>query len=64
MRIKFIIISVGVLLFLILNTPVHAQEPIYWDVVQKIMVEAFEHSQVMENASWLCDVFGPRNTKT
>jgi hypothetical protein len=40
------------------------QEPVYWDVVQKIMEEAFEHSQVMENASWLCDVFGPRNAKT
>ena len=40
------------------------QEPVYWDVVQKIREEAFEHSQVMENASWLCDVFGPRNAKT
>ena len=31
-----------------------AEEKVYWDVVQKIMEEAFEHSQVMENASWLC----------
>jgi carboxypeptidase Q len=63
MRIKFIL-WIGVLLLFILITSAPAQEPIYWDVVQKIMEEAFEHSQVMENASWLCDVFGPRNTKT
>ena len=41
-----------------------AQEPVYWDVVQQIMEEAFENSQVMENASWLTDVFGPRNSKS
>jgi hypothetical protein len=63
MRKKFII-SVGVLFFLVSITNAPAQEPIYWDVVQKIMDEAFDSSQVMENASWLCDVFGPRNTKT
>jgi len=40
---------------------VHVQEPVYWDVVQKIMNEAFENSHVMENASWLTDVFEPRN---
>jgi hypothetical protein len=37
---------------------------IYCDVVQKIMEGAFEHSHVMENASWLCDVFGPRKAKS
>ena len=41
-----------------------AQEPVYWDVVQQIMEEAFENSHVMENASWLTDVFGPRNSKS
>ena len=41
-----------------------AQEPVYWDIVQQIREEAFENSQVMENASWLCDVFGPRNAQT
>jgi carboxypeptidase Q len=49
---------------ILLVSSVQAQEPVYWDVFQKIMEEAFEHSQVMENASWLTDVFGPRNFKT
>jgi carboxypeptidase Q len=43
---------------------VSAQEPVYWDVVQELTEEAFENSEVMENASWLTDVFGPRNEKT
>ena len=51
-------------MLLMLVSNVNAQEPVYWDVVQKIMEEAFEHSQVMENASWLTDVFGPRNAKS
>ncbi len=41
-----------------------AQEPVYWDAVDKIMEEAFERSEVMENASWLTDVYGPRNSKS
>ena len=36
----------------------------HWDVVDQIMEEAFENSDVMENASWLVDVFAPRNTKS
>ena len=53
------------LIILILSvSSVHAQEPVYWDVVQKIMEEAFENSQIMENASWLSDVYGPRNAKS
>ena len=43
---------------------IHAQEPVHWDVVDRIMDEAFENSEVMENASWLVDVFAPRNTKS
>lgn len=56
--------KIGLYVLLVVVTSVSAQEPIYWDVFQKIMEEAFENSRVMENASWLCDVFGPRNTKT
>jgi len=56
--------KIGLCVLLLVVSSVSAQEPIYWDVFQKIMEEAFENSQVMENASWLCDVFGPRNTKT
>ena len=41
-----------------------AQEQIHWDVVDQIMDEAFENSEIMENASWLVDVFAPRNTKS
>ena len=42
----------------------YAQEAVHWDVVDQIMDEAFENSDVMENASWLVDVFAPRNTKS
>ena len=55
---------VGLFMLLMSVSSVHAQEPVYWDVVQKIMEEAFENSQAMENASWLSDVFGPRNAKS
>ncbi len=54
----------GMLLTVLVASSVFAQEPVYWDVVDKIMEEAFEHSEVMENVSWLADVFGPRNVKT
>ena len=37
-----------------------AQEPIHWDVIQKIRVEGFYNSRVMEIASYMTDVFGPR----
>jgi len=43
---------------------VSKQEPVYYDVVQKIMDYEFENSDVMENANWLCNIFGPRNVKT
>jgi len=39
-------------------------EPVYYDVVQKIMDYEFANSDVMANADWLCNVFGPRNVKT
>ncbi len=51
------------LIFAVVSS-VSAQEPVYWDVVEKIMEEAFENSDVMENASWLVDVFAPRNAKS
>jgi len=55
---------VGILIAVLLTSTVSAEEKIHWDVVDKIMEEAFENSQVMENASWLADVFGPRNMNT
>ena len=39
-----------------------AQEPVYWDVVDRIRTEGFENSEVMENAGYLADVIGPRFT--
>ncbi len=45
-------------------TPTPEPEPVYWDAVGQIMEEAFERSEVMEVASWLTDVFGPRNSKS
>ena len=57
-------ITMCLLVTLIFVSSVFAQEPVDWDVVDKIEEEAFEHSHVMENVSWLADVFGPRNVKT
>jgi hypothetical protein len=54
----------GMVITVLLASSVSAEEKVYWDVVDKIMEEAFENSQVMENASWLTDVFGPRNSKS
>lgn len=41
-----------------------AEEEVHWDVVDAIMDEAFNNSDVMENAGWLTDVYGPRNAKS
>ncbi len=54
----------GLLIAFLVATSVSAEEKVHWDVVQKIMEEAFEHSEVMENASWLTDVYSPRNAKS
>jgi len=37
-----------------------SQEPVHWDIVQKIREEALENSRIMETASYLIDVYGPR----
>jgi len=40
---------------------IQAQEVrVHWDVVQAIFDEGFGNSHIMEDASYLCDVFGPR----
>ena len=58
--------TAGVILTFLLpmTISVYAQEQVHWDVVDQIMDEAFESSEAMENASWLVDVFAPRNTKS
>ncbi len=45
---------------LVFVTTSEAQEPVYWDVIQKIRVEGFNHSQIMKIASYITDVHGPR----
>ncbi|MCK5557171.1 MAG: M20/M25/M40 family metallo-hydrolase, partial [Candidatus Hydrogenedentes bacterium] len=55
---------VGAFIAVLLASSVSAEEKVYWDVFQKIKDEVFENQEVMENASWLCDVFGPRNAKS
>jgi hypothetical protein len=47
---------------LLLPSAMHAQEPVYWDVVDLIRSEGFDNSQVMDNAGYLADVIGPRLT--
>ena len=45
---------------IMLMTAAQAQEPIYWDVIQKIRVEGLKRSQIMKTASYITDVYGPR----
>ena len=40
------------------------REPVYWDVVGKIMEEGFKNSRIMEDVSYMTDVFGPRLAKS
>lgn len=63
MRVKGIWMT-GIFLFFTLVFSAQSQERVHWDVVEKIVEEAFENSHVMENSSWLCDVFGPCNAKS
>ena len=46
--------------FILSSQSVLSQEKVYWDVVQKIRDEGFKRSKVMETASYLTDVYGPR----
>jgi carboxypeptidase Q len=55
---------VSLLLLFVAVSSISAQEKVYYEVVQQLMKYEFENSDVMENASWLTDVFGPRNVKT
>ena len=46
----------------VLSAPIMAQEPVNRDVVDRIRAESFENSRVMDYASYLTDVIGPRLT--
>ncbi|GBC77879.1 Aminopeptidase S [bacterium HR08] len=55
---------VAVFLFWLLVVPplVHAEEPVDWQAITRIKQEGFGNSRVMEIASYLTDVYGPRLT--
>ncbi len=48
----------------LLSASVMAQEKIYWDVVEKIREEGFQNSHIMEDVSYMTDVYGPRLPKS
>jgi carboxypeptidase Q len=52
------------LLMCILASSALAQEKIYWDVVQKICEEGSQNSHIMEDVSYMTDVYGPRLPKS
>src|SRR4051812_41062152 len=48
----------------VLASPLFAQDKVDLAAVQKIRDEGFNHSQIMDIASWLTDVYGPRLTNS
>jgi hypothetical protein len=50
------------LLTLLLALPLLAQEPVDAEINTVIRKHGLEQSQVMETASWICDIYGPRLT--
>ena len=57
----FILLAGGMLSL----TGTKAQEArVHWDVVQKIFEEGIHNSHIMEDASYMCDVYGPRLPKS
>ncbi|HMB99395.1 MAG TPA: hypothetical protein VKM36_12970, partial [Balneolaceae bacterium] len=60
--------TLSIILITLLTIPVHAQSihnpTVDLDVVEQIIEEGTENSQVMEIASWLTDVYGPRLTNS
>ena len=52
--------TVGAALLVTLTVGGAATEPVNEEVVARLKVEGFQHSQVMETLSWLSDVYGPR----
>jgi carboxypeptidase Q len=63
MKIISVVRSALFFIFISVST-LSAQEPVYWDVVDQIMEESFKNNEIMKNASWLTDVYGPRNAKS
>ncbi len=64
MRKKVWLVAIGCAAICLVGSFTSAQEPVHWDVFEQILDEAFERSEVMSNAGWLTDVYGPRNSKS
>lgn len=56
--------ALGLALALTIACGAYAEENVRWDIVQQFVEESSQNSQAMENASWLADVFGPRNSNS
>lgn len=53
-----------ILIQLLLTLTSYAQETVHWETVRKIREEGVGNSHVMEDVSWLTDVFGPRVSRS
>jgi hypothetical protein len=62
MRITWVLIATTAATVPLSTLPAAAQEPVHWDVVNRIRHEGFENSRVMDFAGYLTDVIGPRLT--
>lgn len=50
--------------FLMVFNIVHSQEPINHEVIKKIKIEGFQHSELMKTLSFISDVYAPRTMGT
>ena len=53
-----------ILIQLLITLAASAQETVHWETVKKIREEGFGNSHLMEDVSWLTDVFGPRVSRS
>ena len=58
------IIRTVILIQLLITLAASAHETVHWETVKKIREEGFGNSHVMEDVSWLTDVFGPRVSRS
>ncbi len=61
MRLRFAL-ALAVLAFLISGAAIRADEPVDWDMVNRIRTEGFHRSRVMDTLQHLTDRIGPRLT--
>jgi carboxypeptidase Q len=61
---RFKYLTITIILFTISVFRIAGQEIVHWDVIQKIMDEGIKNSHIMEDISYMTDVFGPRLAKS